>query len=170
MYPSVMEELKLHGAIREARKLLRLVGGDAFGEPDARTAAAIEGLDDLVCLENLVRWARSVGSWKELLGMLAPGRWRRAAENPWTKDSPAYRLLMETGEIDGAISEAKKLLRLLGDAAFGPPDSQTAAVIERLEDLRPLEALLKRVRTASSWQEVLGLEAPRRRDGRQRRT
>src|SRR6185369_10809120 len=64
------------------------------------------------------------------------------------------------GQTFGAVAEAKKVLRLLGDEAFGAPNARNTAAIERLDDLTQLEELLKRVRTASSWQELLG--KPRR--------
>jgi predicted transposase YdaD len=72
----------------------------------------------------------------------------------------------EQGLLEGEVREAKKLLRLLGDAAFGQPDARTAEAIERLTDIGRLEELLQRVRTAGSWHELLGQPAPRRRGGR----
>jgi predicted transposase YdaD len=68
------EEGRTEGAVAEARKALRLIGDGAFGEPDARTAAAIERLDDLGRLEEFLKRVRSAGSWKELLGPPAPRR------------------------------------------------------------------------------------------------
>ena len=59
----------------------------------------------------------------------------------------------------GAVAELKKMVRQLGDDAFGPPDARTAAAIERLEDLPRLEEILRRVRTAGSWQELFGAAA-----------
>ena len=38
-------EGQTEGALAEAKKVLRLLGDDAFGAPDERTAATIEGLD-----------------------------------------------------------------------------------------------------------------------------
>jgi predicted transposase YdaD len=92
------------------------------------------------------------------------------------KESSTYQAILEEGrekglqegEVRGAISEAKRVLRLLGDDAFGEPDARTAAAIERLDDLRRLEDLLKRVRTAGSWQELLGPPETGRRGGRRR--
>lgn len=96
------------------------------------------------------------------------------------KESSTYQAILEEGrekgrqegrqegEVRGAIAEAKRVLRLQGDDAFGAPDARTAAAIERLQDIRRLEELLKRVRTAGSWQELLGLPAPGRRGGRRR--
>jgi hypothetical protein len=70
------------------------------------------------------------------------------------------------GYLLGALAEARKLLRLLGDDVFGPPDARTAALIEQLYDLDWLEELHKRMLTAGSWRELLGRTAPGRRGGR----
>jgi predicted transposase YdaD len=85
------------------------------------------------------------------------------------KESSTYQAILEEGRGEGAVAEAKKVLRLQGDDAFGPPDTRTAWAIERLEDLAQLEALLKRLRTAGSWQELLGQPTPRPRSGGRRR-
>jgi len=86
------------------------------------------------------------------------------------KESSTYQAILEEGRVEGrtegAIAEAKKALRLWGDEAFGLPDAGTVVQIERLNDLPRLEELLKRVRTAASWQELLPAPAPGRRDGR----
>jgi predicted transposase YdaD len=82
------------------------------------------------------------------------------------KESSTYQAILEEGRGEGAVAEAKKVLRLQGDDAFGPPNARTAAAIERLDDLTRLEELLKRVRTAASWQELFGQPAPGRRSGR----
>jgi predicted transposase YdaD len=86
------------------------------------------------------------------------------------KESSTYQAILaegrEEGRTEGAVAEAKKVLRLQGDDAFGPPDARTAATLERLSDLAQLEELLKRVRTAGSWQELLGPPRPGRRGGR----
>ncbi len=73
------------------------------------------------------------------------------------------------GRTEGQVLEARRVLRLLGDPAFGAPDAETAARIEQTEDLARLEEWLGRVRTAGSWQEVLGPAAPPPR-GRRRRS
>ena len=86
------------------------------------------------------------------------------------KESSTYQLILEEGRVEGrhegALAEAKKLLRLQGDDAFGPPDARTASQIERLDDLERLEQMLKRMRSAGSWQELLGQPVPGRRSGR----
>jgi len=88
------------------------------------------------------------------------------------KESSTYQAILEEGRVKGldegltkgltlgAVAEAKRVLRLQGETAFGPPDARTAAALERINDLPQLEELLKRERTASSWQELLGLPTP----------
>jgi predicted transposase YdaD len=97
------------------------------------------------------------------------------------KESSTYQAILEEGraegrvegraegQTEGAVVEARKVLRLLGDEAFGPPDARTAAEIDQCADLARLEELLRRLRTAGSWQELLGQPAPRR-GGRRRRS
>jgi len=86
------------------------------------------------------------------------------------KESSTYQAILEEGRTEGraegAVAEAKKMLRLQGDDAFGPPDSRAAAAIERLDDLPRLEEMLRRVRTAGSWPELLGRPPTARRGGR----
>ncbi len=91
------------------------------------------------------------------------------------KESSTYQAILEEGRTagrlegrlegrsEGAVAEARKLLRLIGDDAFGPPDARTAMAIDRIDDLGRLEDLLKRLRTAGSWRELLGRSTPRRR-------
>jgi hypothetical protein len=81
------------------------------------------------------------------------------------KESSTYQAILEEGRLEGrtegAVAEAKKVLRLLGDEVFGPPNARTAGALERLNDLARLEDLLRRVRAAQSWQELLGEPARR---------
>jgi hypothetical protein len=88
------------------------------------------------------------------------------------KESSTYQAILEEGRAEGraegAVAEAKKLLRLQGDEAFGPPDAATAAAIEQLTDLARLEGLIKRMRRAESWQDLLSQPTARRRGGRRR--
>ncbi len=83
------------------------------------------------------------------------------------KESTTYQAILEEGEGRGAVAEARKLLRLLGEDAFVAPDARTVAAIESLNDLAQLEGLARRSRTAASWQELLG-QSPSRRSGRKR--
>jgi predicted transposase YdaD len=86
------------------------------------------------------------------------------------KESSTYQAILQEGraegELHGAVAEAKRMLRLQCDDAFGPPDSRTAALIERLDDLPRLEEMLRRVRTAGGWTELLGRPPSARRGGR----
>ena len=86
------------------------------------------------------------------------------------KESSTYQAILEEGraeglikgEARGALVEARKLLRIFGDRAFGAPDAQTAAAIERIDDLARLEALCNQLPSARSWQELLGQPSTRR--------
>lgn len=82
------------------------------------------------------------------------------------KESSTYQAILAEGRTEGAVGEAKRVLRLLGEDAFGSPDGRTAAAIRRIEDLAQLEEMLRRLRTASSWQELLGPLSPGRRGAR----
>jgi hypothetical protein len=78
------------------------------------------------------------------------------------KESSTYQAILEEGRGEGAVAEAKKVLRFQGEDAFGPSDARTNAAIERLNDLPQLEERLRRVRVAGSWQELLGQSVPGR--------
>jgi hypothetical protein len=84
------------------------------------------------------------------------------------KESSTYQAILEEGRTEGAVAEARKVLRLQGDDAFGAPDARTAALIEHVTDLARLEELLRQVRTAASWQELLGPPPTGRRSSRRR--
>jgi len=60
------------------------------------------------------------------------------------------------GRNEGAVVEARKLLRIIGESRFGPPDAQTAAAIEAIDDLARLEDLAARLQAAENWQALLG--------------
>jgi hypothetical protein len=51
---------------------------------------------------------------------------------------------------------------------FGPADDQARAAIAAISDVERLEELGKSVRGAANWQELLGLPAPRRRNGQRK--
>jgi hypothetical protein len=82
------------------------------------------------------------------------------------KESATYQAILEEGRTAGAVAEARKLLRVSGDRAFGPPDRSTARIIDRIGDLACLEELFNRLPTAHSSQELLGQPSPSRRGGR----
>jgi predicted transposase YdaD len=84
------------------------------------------------------------------------------------KESATYQAILEEGRGEGAVAEARKLLRLRGEEVFGPADARIIAAIERLNDLMQLEELFKRVRRVGSWQELFGQHATGPRRGRRR--
>jgi predicted transposase YdaD len=88
------------------------------------------------------------------------------------KESSTYQAILEEGRLEGrtegAVTEARKLLRLFGDSRFGPPDAPTATAIERIPDLAQLEELCQRLGAARSWQELLGQREPGPRNRRRR--
>jgi hypothetical protein len=65
----------------------------------------------------------------------------------------------------GRIEEAQRILLLLGEIRFGPPDAATRAAVESLNDLPRLEALVGRLISPNSWRELLPPPAQRRRNG-----
>jgi hypothetical protein len=82
------------------------------------------------------------------------------------KESVTYQWILEEGrgegKIEGALTEAKKLLRLLGEDRWGTPDAPTARTLEGINDLPRLEELLLRLPNVGSWQELLGWTSSRR--------
>lgn len=89
------------------------------------------------------------------------------------KESSTYQAILEEGRqegrSEGALVEAKKFLRIVGEGRFGPPDAQAAETIEGIEDVARLENLASRLQEANSWHELLSLPArsPRKRRHRQ---
>ena len=81
------------------------------------------------------------------------------------KESATYQAILEEGREmgremgrgEGAVAEARKLLRLLGEGKFGEADAATAAALERIDDLPRLEDCVKRLPTAPGWRELLDL-------------
>jgi predicted transposase YdaD len=67
------QEGRSEGAVTEAKKVLRLQGNKLFGVPDSRTVAAIERIEDLAQLEDLLERLPAATSWRELLGTPAGG-------------------------------------------------------------------------------------------------
>jgi predicted transposase YdaD len=84
------------------------------------------------------------------------------------KESSTYQAILEEGRTEGAVAEARKLLRLFGDRTLGPPDARTVTLLERIDDLARLEELCDRLPTVGSWQELLGQPGAGRRSGRRR--
>ena len=64
---STYQYIVAKGELREAKKILMLLGGKRFGRPDAKISAAIESISDLERLEQLGQRLLEVSSWEELL-------------------------------------------------------------------------------------------------------
>jgi predicted transposase YdaD len=84
------------------------------------------------------------------------------------KESSTYQAILEEGVAKGAVLEARKMLRKVGDRALGPPDAPTAMAIENIDDLARLEDLVDRLPGAGSWLELLEPPRTARRGGRRR--
>lgn len=83
------------------------------------------------------------------------------------EQSTTYQGIVRRGREEGRTEEARRLLLLLGESKFGPPDAATLAALESLGDLAQLEELGLRLIRANSWEELLPKPAPRR-QGRRR--
>jgi hypothetical protein len=57
------------GAVREARRIVLLLGRERFGELTPEVFAALEGLTDLPGLEQMAVRLLQASSWQELLGL-----------------------------------------------------------------------------------------------------
>ena len=60
-------EGKVEGQLEEARRILLILGTDAFGQPNAATETAIAALIDPKQLEELIQRISKAKSWQELL-------------------------------------------------------------------------------------------------------
>jgi len=69
-YQAILEE----GEAKGARKVLRLLGRDQFGDPPADVQAALDALTDANRLEELTLRVKHATSWHELLGLPLPRR------------------------------------------------------------------------------------------------
>jgi predicted transposase YdaD len=88
------------------------------------------------------------------------------------RESSTYQAILAEGHAEGRVEgraeEAQRILLRLGERRFGPPDEATRAVIRAIGDAEKLEGLCDRLPEATSWQELLGQSAPRRRNGRRK--
>jgi predicted transposase YdaD len=62
-YQGILEE----GSLREAKKMLRLVGSEKFGEPDSGALATIDQIHEVESIEELVKHVMRSASWQDLL-------------------------------------------------------------------------------------------------------
>jgi len=62
------DEGEHEGVLKEARRMLLLLGEDHLGRADAATTAAVQAINDVPQLEQLAKRVYAVTSWQELLG------------------------------------------------------------------------------------------------------
>lgn len=83
------------------------------------------------------------------------------------KESTTYQAILEEGRdegrMQGALTEARRLVRQQGEDLFGVPDERSAAILEGIADLTQLEQLLRESRRCQSWEELLRGFTTRRR-------
>lgn len=82
------------------------------------------------------------------------------------EESTTYQAIMRKGRVE----QARRNLLIVGEVMFGPADEATRAAIEAISDLAQLEELLVRQVSANSWQELVALPTPRRRNGRRKKS
>jgi predicted transposase YdaD len=70
-------------------------------------------------------------------------------------ESSTYQAILEEGEAVGEVRYARRVVLRLGAQRFGPPDAATTAMIEAVDDLDSLEAMIGGLLAANSWQDVL---------------
>jgi hypothetical protein len=65
------------------------------------------------------------------------------------QESTTYQAILKVGRneglVEGRVSEAQRLLLMLGEARFGEPDGAIRGFIEATQDLERLERLTRRV-------------------------
>ena len=74
----------------------------------------------------------------------------------------------QEGLAEGKLAEARRMLRMFGDAHLGEPDAETVAALEAIDEVGRLEELCARLPSTQSWQELLGRPSSRSRKGRRR--
>src|SRR5262249_245001 len=76
-YQAILAKGQKEGALRESRKNLLMLGREQFGEPDAEVTAAVEAINDLQPLEQLMVGVLKASDWRELLGLSPRSRRRK---------------------------------------------------------------------------------------------
>ena len=71
------------------------------------------------------------------------------------RDSSTYQAIVEEGLAQGRAEGERRLLLLVGETRFGPPDDATRSRLEAITDADFLERLARRLMIVSSWSELL---------------
>ena len=66
-YQAILEEGRVEGEIRGARRLVLELGTNKFGPPDATTVTTLERIGDLNILHRLAVGVLQAWTWEELL-------------------------------------------------------------------------------------------------------
>jgi len=79
------------------------------------------------------------------------------------RDSSTYMAIVEEGLAEGLAQGRaegeRRMLLLVGESRFGPPDNVTRSRLDAMTDVAAIERLAQRLLTVSSWAELLtGLE------------
>jgi hypothetical protein len=118
--------------VRVIRRMKKRLSGP---KPPRRAADVWAATYVLLGLRYADEFARAL--FEEVLGM---------------EQSTTYQAIVRRGRAE----QARRMLLLLGEAKFGPPDEVTRAALEQISDLARLEALAVRLVNAASWPELLG--------------
>ena len=70
-------------------------------------------------------------------------------------DTSLGRSLIARGRAAGRLEQSRQILLTLGAEKLGAPDLATTDAINEIDDVVVLERPIRRVLTASSWQELL---------------
>ncbi len=76
------------------------------------------------------------------------------------KESVTYQAIVAEG--------ARRILLVTAEGRFGRPSAAARAALEAIKEPEQVEELARHVQRVNSWEELLGLPAPRRRNGRRR--
>jgi predicted transposase YdaD len=88
------------------------------------------------------------------------------------KESTTYQAILqeglEEGRKEGALTEARRALLIMGEHRLGVPDQHTRSALERIQMIERLEELMGRAGEVASWQELFERPVRRRPNGRRR--
>jgi hypothetical protein len=82
------------------------------------------------------------------------------------EESSTYQAIIRKAR----VTQARRILFLLGEEPFGPPSESARAAINTLEDVDRLGQLVERSPHVGSWEELLAAPTRRRRNGRRQGT
>jgi hypothetical protein len=71
------------------------------------------------------------------------------------RDSSTYQWIVNEGRVEGALSEARKIVLRIGRIRFGQPSAMEEATLQAISDLDQLERLSDQLVTVASWRELL---------------